>query len=155
MFKSVPDFVPLLLQALLGWSGMQFLELDINPEYFTQEREIAQAAKEAQSQTFSRSFYLRRQEKKAPAIQEQEAEAAVKLQAVIRGRSTRKGSLDKLFPATQEGSAAREEKARASVSVREQCLHAYHIPATKHMLSIVTTTVHPFTTSAQALVPTP
>ena len=27
------------------------------------------------------------------------------------------------------------------MSVREQCLHAYHIPATKHVLAIVTTTL--------------
>ena len=30
------------------------------------------------------------------------------------------------------------------VSVREQCLHAYHIPATKHVLSVVTTTARCF-----------
>ena len=44
MFKSVPAFMPLLLQALLGWSGMQFLELEINPEYFMRRRELEAAA---------------------------------------------------------------------------------------------------------------
>ena len=54
------------LQALLGWSGMQFLELEINPEYFTQEREAAAAAAAASTAQLAatgraRSFYLRRQ----------------------------------------------------------------------------------------------
>ena len=43
------------------------------------------------SRTASTENWLAGQEEKAPAVQEQEAAAAVKLQAVIRGRSTRFG----------------------------------------------------------------
>ena len=122
MFKSVPAFMPLLLQALLGWSGMQFLELEINPEYFMRRRELADAA-DATAAKPTRSFSLRRS-------------------GSGTGMASSSKLLEKFFSSeSSEEKQAKADRARQQVSVREQCLHAYHIPATKHVLAIVTTTL--------------
>ena len=95
MFKHMPKTVPLVMQVLFGWSGLQFIELEPNPEV-------------------------------AP------------IELSDSHRFTRKLATD-LHGAQKEMAARLREQ--EDLPVWQQVMHVYQIPAAKHMLGIITSTV--------------